>query len=50
MCVVTQTSNFRDREKTVVVFPPLLAHARSVRSLGEGEGDVLYSDSRHIAK
>lgn len=42
MCAVTQTSNFRDREKTVVVFPPLLAHACSVRSLGEGEGYVLY--------
>lgn len=50
VCVVTQMSNFRDREKTVVVFPPLLAHACSARSLGEGEGYVLYSDSRHVAK
>lgn len=39
VCVVTQTSNFRGKEKAMVVFPPLLAHACSARSLwGGGRG------------
>lgn len=36
VCVVTQTYNFRGKEKTMVVFPPLLAHACSVRILWGG--------------
>lgn len=36
VCTVTQTSNFRGKEKTMIVFSPLLAHASSVTSLWGG--------------
>lgn len=50
VCVVTQTSNFRGKEKTVVVFPLCLLMLTLWGFCREGEGYVLYYHSRHIAK